>query len=311
MNKFAIMADASCDLGEKYQKEYDIRIVYGHVNYPEVGEKPTYLKWEPAERDKFYKELSKNPDGYATAPPNIDEFKNAFEESAAKGEDVICITISGGISGAYNFAVQAKNEVLKKYPNARISVIDSLRFSIGHGLLVILAAKPRANGRSIDEVSAYLEDNKNRIHQCGWLDDLSFVAKKGRLTHSKAFFGKLAGVKPIGEFDYNGLTTVIGKVKGAKKAYSVLLNYLENTIENPSEQTIFIAQTNRYTQAVKYKEMIEERFKPKEVVIVDVFPFCGVNVGPGLMAAYYIGKPISKGLVTEKAMIEKLIKAEG
>ncbi len=171
--------------------------------------------------------------------------------------------------------------------------------------------KLRANGRSIDEVSAYLEDNKNRIHQCGWLDDLSFVAKKGRLTHSKAFFGKLAGVKPIGEFDYNGLTTVIGKVKGAKKAYSVLLNYLENTIENPSEQTIFIAQTNRYTQAVKYKEMIEERFKPKEVVIVDVFPFCGVNVGPGLMAAYYIGKPISKGLVTEKAMIEKLIKAEG
>ncbi len=165
MNKFAIMADASCDLGEKYQKEYDIRIVYGHVNYPEVGEKPTYLKWDTAERDKFYKELSKNPDGYATAPPNIDEFRNAFEEYAAKGEDVICITISGGISGAYNFAVQAKNEVLKNYPNARISVIDSLRFSIGHGLLVILAAKLRANGRSIDEVSAYLEDNKNRIHQ--------------------------------------------------------------------------------------------------------------------------------------------------
>ena len=151
MNKFAIIADASCDLGEKYQKEYDIRIVYGHVNYPEVGEKPTYLKWDTAERDKFYKELSKNPDGYATAPPNIDEFRNAFEEYAAKGEDVICITISGGISGAFNFAVQAKNEVLKKYPNARISVIDSLRFSIGHGLLVILAAKLRANGRSIGQ----------------------------------------------------------------------------------------------------------------------------------------------------------------
>ena len=156
-----------------------------------------------------------------------------------------------------------------------------------------------------------IDENKNKIHQCGWLDDLSFVAKKGRLTHSKAFFGKLAGVKPIGEFDYNGLTTVIGKVKGAKKAYSVLLNYLENTIENPSEQTIFIAQTNRYTQAVKYKEMIEERFKPKEVVIVDVFPFCGVNVGPGLMAAYYVGKPISKGLDQEKELIQKLIEAQG
>ena len=217
------------------------------------------------------------------------------------------ITISGGISGACGFATQAKNEVVKSYPNARIVIVDSLRFSAGHGLLVILAAKLRASGHNIDQVAAYLEENKNRIHQCGWLDDLSFVAKKGRLTHSKAFFGKLAGVKPIGEFDYNGLTTVIGKVKGAKKAYSVLLNYMENTIVNASEQTIFIAQTSRYPQAEKYKEMIMERFHPKEVIINDVFPSCGINIGPGLMAAYYIGTPISKGLTEEKALLERII----
>ena len=184
MNKFAIMADASCDLGEKYQKEYDIRIVYGHVNYPEVGEKPTYLKWEPAERDKFYKELSKNPDGYATAPPNIDEFKNAFEESAAKGEDVICITISGGISGAYNFAVQAKNEVLKKYPNARISVIDSLRFSIGHGLLVILAAK-LTRGQQEPHSPVRLARRPQLRSQEGQTDPLQGVLRqaRGRKAH--------------------------------------------------------------------------------------------------------------------------------
>ncbi|MBR1482828.1 MAG: DegV family protein [Ruminococcus sp.] len=310
MSKYAIIADASCDLGEAFQKEYDIRVIFGHLHYPQ-GEVEAFLSWDERKRDTFYKELSKNPDGYSTAPPNVEEFKAVFLEYAQKGEDVLCITISGGISGACDFATQAKNEVLRQYPNARIIIIDSLRFSIGHGLLVILAAKLRAMGRGIDEVGAYLEDNKNRIHQCGWLDDLSFVAKKGRLTHSKAFFGKLAGVKPIGEFDYNGLTTVIGKVKGAKKAYSVLLNYIENTIENPSEQTIFIAQTSRYAQAEKYQAMIRERFKPKEVIIVDVFPFCGINIGPGLMAAYYIGKPISKGLTEEKTLVERLIKAEG
>ena len=202
MSKFAIIADGSCDLGEQFQKDYDIRIIFGHLTCPESVEVPSRLSWTKTERDQFYKNLSKNPDGYATAPPNVEEFKAVFEEYAAKGEDVLCVTISGGISGAFNFATQAKNEVHKKYPNVRIVVIDSLRFSIGHGLLVILAAKLRANGRDIFEVAAYLEDNKNRIHQCGWLDDLSFVAKKGRLTHSKAFFGKIAGIKPIGEFDY-------------------------------------------------------------------------------------------------------------
>ena len=307
MNKFAIIADGSCDLSEKFQKEYDIRIIFGHINYPDREDVPCTLKWDNTERDAFYKALSKNPDGYSTAPPNIEEFKRMFTEYAEKGEDVLCIPISGGISGACGFAVQAKAEVVKNYPNARIIIVDSLRFSAGHGLLVILAAKLRASGHSIEQVAAYLEENKNRIHQCGWLDDLSFVAKKGRLTHSKAFFGKLAGVKPIGEFDYNGLTTVIGKVKGAKKAYSVLLSYMENTIENASEQTIFIAQTSRYPQAEKYKEMIMERFHPKEVIINDVFPYCGINVGPGLMAAYYIGKPISKGLVDEKALLERII----
>ena len=259
MNKFAIIADGSCDLNEKYQKDYDIRIIPGHINYPDQQDAPFILKWENSERDAFYKALSKNPDGFSTAPPNIEEFKRVFTEYAEKGEDVLCITISGGISGACGFATQAKNEVVKSYPNARIVIVDSLRF------------------------------------------------KKGRLTHSKAFFGKLAGVKPIGEFDYNGLTTVIGKVKGAKKAYSVLLNYMENTIVNASEQTIFIAQTSRYPQAEKYKEMIMERFHPKEVIINDVFPSCGINIGPGLMAAYYIGTPISKGLTEEKALLERII----
>ena len=90
-----------------------------------------------------------------------------------------------------------------------------------------------------------------------------------------------------------------------------MLDYIENTIENASEQTIFIAQTNRLAPAEKYKEMILERFKPKAVEIVDVYPFCGVNVGPGLMAAYYVGKPISKGLDQEKELIQKLIEAQG
>ena len=310
MKKFEIYADGSCDLSDQYLKQYDVHVIPGHLNLPGKGDVPSFSKWEEYDRDEFYKALSKAPDSYTTAPPNVAEYKKAFEEAAKRGEDILLITISGGISASINFASQARDEVLKSYPEMNIKLVDSLRFSAGHGMLVIRAAQLREEGKSIDEVAAYIDKNKNKIHQCGWLDDLSFVAKKGRLTHSKAFFGKLAGVKPIGEFDYNGLTTVIGKVKGAKKAYSVLLKYMENTIIDPQNQTIFIAQTSRYPQAVQYKEMIEEKFKPKEVAIVDVFPMCGINIGPGLMAAYYSGKPISKDLAEEKALIEKLIAEE-
>ena len=119
--------------------------------------------------------------------------------------------------------------------------------------------------------------------------------------------GTIVGIKPIGEFDYNGMTTVLGKAKGAKKAYAVLLSYIEATIEDAQEQIIFIAQSNRLAQAEHYKKMIEERIAPKEVRIIDVFPGSGINVGPGLMAAYYMGKPISQDLAAEKELVNRFL----
>lgn len=306
MKSFVILADATCDLSEEFQREYDIGVIPGHIELPDGTEIPAFLKWEKYSREDFYASLKKNPNGYSTSPANVAEFSAAMEPYAAENVGVLLLTISSGISGAFNFASQAREELLRKYPAAEIRIVDSMRFGPGFGLMAVWASMLRAQGKTLAETAQWLEDNKNRFHQAGWLDDLSFVAKKGRITQPKAFFGTLAGVKPIGEFDYNGLTTVLGKVKGAKTAYSVLLGYMEATIENPEEQIIFIAQTNRLPQAMEYKKMIEEKFHPKAVFVNDVFPSCGINIGPGLMAAYYMGKPISKDLSEERALFDKL-----
>lgn len=309
MSKFVIMADGTCDLTKELAEKYDIKVVPGHLVFPGNNEIKAFLDWETVSRDEFYADLKKRPDEYSTSPANVEEFAEAMEGPAKEGSDMIVMTISSGISGAYNFALQAKDVICKKY-GVKVSVIDSMRFGPGFGLMAIYASQLREQGKTMEEVVAWLDENKNRFHQAGWLDDLSFVAKKGRLTHAKAFFGTLAGVKPIGEFDYNGLTTVIGKAKGAKKAYSALLSYIEGTIEGPEDQIIFIAQTNRLPQAEEYKKLIEEKFHPKAVYIKDVYPSCGINVGPGLMAAYYVGKPISKDLSFERELLNKYLEAK-
>lgn len=308
MKDFVIMADATSDLGEELQKQYDIVVVPTHILLPGGKDIPSFHEWKEFSREQFYNDLKANPDGYSTAPPNIAEFSAVFETYAAKGAAVLLLTISSGISGTYDFALQAQKEVLEKYPDAQIRCIDSQRFGPSCGLLAISASRMRKEGRSFEEVCAYIEGNKNRLHQAGWLDDLSFVAKRGRMTHAKAFFGTLAGIKPIGEFDYNGLTTIIGKVKGAKAAYELLIKYISKTIEKPEEQTIVVAHTNRLAQAEAYKEMLESAFHPKEIFIRDVFPMCGISIGPGLMAAYYMGAPISQGLVEERRIIEDCLK---
>ena len=174
-------------------------------------------------------------------------------------------------------------------------------------LIAFYASLLREQGNDIDEVAKIIEEKKNCFHEMGWLDDLSFVAKKGRLSNSKAFFGTLIGIKPLGEFNHQGLTTVLGKAKGEKKAYQAIMNYIEKTIENPSEQIILIAQTNRMKQALAFKDMLNEKFHPKEIIINDVFPSCGINVGPGLMAAFYMGKPISKDLKAETDIMNEVL----
>ena len=307
MKTFAILADGTCDLSEAFQKQYDIHVLPGHITLPDKSEIPAFLKWEKYTKDGFYAELKRDPNGFTTAPPNTQEFANAMEDIVKDGTALLVMTISSGISGAYQFAFTARKQVLEKYPDAKIHCVDSMRFGPGFGLMAVWAARLRDEGKTMEEVASWLEENKNRFHQAGWLDDLSFVAKKGRLTNAKAFFGTLAGVKPLGEFDYNGLTTVIGKAKGAKQAYEILMKYLEKTGEDLSEQTIFIAQTNRLPQAEKFRDLIQERFHPKEIFINDVFPSCGINIGPGLMAAYYMGKPISRDLSEEKGIIEQAL----
>lgn len=307
MKDFIITTDITCDVNEKLQKEFNVEVINGHFTTPDKTERPSVLEWKEFDREEFYNALKKDPNGFTTSPPNIDECAAAFGKHAAQGEGVIAICISQALSGTYGFMLKAKEQTLAAYPDAKIEIIDSMRFGPAAGLMAVYCSELKKAGLSFEEVVENVEKNKNRFHQAGWLDDLSFVAKKGRISHAKAFFGTLVGVKPIGEFDKFGMTTVIGKAKGEKNAYDALIKYIEKTVENPSEQIFFVATSNRHRQAEIFTEMIKEKFRPKAIYLNDVFPNCGINVGPGLMAAYYMGKPISDDLAEEKKLLAEII----
>ena len=89
-----------------------------------------------------------------------------------------------------------------------------------------------------------------------------------------------------------------------------MLGYIEETVINPAEQIILVAHTDRRKQAEMYAEMIKEKFAPKEVLLCEVFAADGVNVGPGLCAAYYFGTEITHGLEKEREIIDKLMQVK-
>ena len=303
---FVILADPTCDISDQINQEFDVAMIKGHYVTADGTEHESISNWGSINREEFYKALSKNPAAFTTSPPNIDECFAEFEKHILAGEGVLCLSLSSALSGTYSFMVKARELALEKYPNAEIYVLDSYRFGPSVGLMAVTASNLRKSGLSLKETYEWLEENKNHFHQAGYMDDLSYVAKKGRISHAKAFFGSIIGIKPIGEFDYNGMTTVIGKGKGEKQTLDILLEYISETIIKPEEQIIFIATSNRHASAQKYKDLIVERFHPKAIYINDVFPNDGINIGPGLMAAYYYGKPISQGLIEESEIIKNI-----
>ena len=306
MKSFAILVDTTADITPDICRRFEIDYIKGHLMLPDGSETLSTLEWDRMTKKAFYDALRRG-DSYSTSPANITEFTEVLTRYAESGRDVLVLTISSGLSGTFGFATKAREAVLEKHPECNIKVVDTLRYSALEGLMAIYASNMRGEGRTLAETADWLEQNKNRFHQMGWLDDLSFVARQGRLTNSQAFFGKLIGIKPLGEIDYNGLTTVLGKAKGEKAGYDAILRYIERTIEKPEEQILFVASSDRDKQALVLRDKLAERFHPKEIIMTDVFPSCGVNVGPGLMAAYYLGKPISQGLEQERALMKEIL----
>ena len=310
MNDFIILSDSTCELSKETLKDFDIVCLNAHFKDKDGTDKVSFSDWSDCDyytSQEFYKELKNNPSSFSTAAPSTVEIKDAYRKYLSEGKDILVLSLSSVMSGTFNLYTLAKNEILQEFPNAKIEIVDTLRFGGGIGVILVNASILRSEGKTIDEIASFVKENITSFHQMGWLDDLSFVAKKGRITHAAAFFGQLIGIKPLGESDQNGLTTILGKAKGEKNAYNAILEYIEKTIINPSEQVILVNHTVRLKQAQELKRLIIEKFNPKNVYINECGPSVGINCGPGLMCAYYMGTKASENLVKEKELMESIL----
>ena len=165
---------------------------------------------------------------------------------------------------------------------------------------------------SYDETVEYLQQFRLRIHQCGFIDDLFFLARKGRIGKGKAFMGSLVGVKPLGDLcNETGQTQIIGKARGYKTVMKLFPEYIKKTIGDASNKAFVVTYSLREEQALEMKRMIEETFHPQHLIFVPVGQSTGCNVGPGLAAAFYAGdEAVSPYCEKEKAILEELQKTK-
>ncbi len=307
MSDYVIIPDSSCDLNKELRERFDIPdITRGVLYYPDGHSELADVDWETMTPKEFYDSMKGRNVLYKTACPPGEEIIEKYEKHLKAGRDIIAPVLSTALSATYNDCSQVAKELLKKYPERRIVVIDSLRYSTSLALLVISAAMKRKEGAAFEEVVEYLEKEKYRIHQMGTMDDLFFLVKTGRVDGFKAFFGSMIGLNILADFNEKGLSEPIAKLKGKKDAFKAIIEYIDKTVENPSEQIMFIAHSNREEAAKLLAESVKERFNPKELIITEVGVSCGASIGPGLCAVFYKGAPASAGLEKEKALMDEI-----
>lgn len=301
MDKYIILADVTCDLSQEIREYFEIPdYIKGHVHFSDGRDFETTLDWSNVSCEDFYSALSNKKLEVSTAPASPEEYYLTFKKYAEEGYKILSVSISSKISSTYNVACGAAKRVQEELPQADIYCFDSYKMSGAIGLLVMYAHILKAEGKSFREVIDWLEENKHCVHMMGPIDDLIFVARRGRITMGKAIMGSFAGVKPMGDCNRDGYVTVLGKVKGISKALDTTVEYVRNMATNIENQYLLISHSNRGAYAQKLKELAEEKLGAKKVFVSDVFSGCGTNIGPGMVAVYFLGSDISDDLAAEK-----------
>ena len=305
MADYVLLTDSSTDLTKDLRERFGVDdYLPGNITFPDGHTEDSTLDWESISPQDFYTSMSKDS-MYTTGIKNIEVQEAFFEKYLKEGKDILNISLSHALSNTYDMCRKAAANLQEKYPERKIIIVDSLRYSGGDGLLVSFAGEMKKAGKSIDEVAEWLENNKQKCHQTGTVDDLKFLAKMGRCSNVSAFMGSLINIKPLAEFNRDGMNQIITKVTGYKKLFTAMIEYMKATIE-PEPKRIFVSHSYRKAQWLQLQELIKEEFPSAEIIPTTVNMANGSSIGPGMVVTFYMGKEISEGLVEETKILEEI-----
>lgn len=242
--------------------------------------------------DVFYQKLAAG--SYATTSQvNVDEFIGFFEPFLKSGKDILHISLSSGISGEFGSANTAREELLKKYPERKIAVVDSRGASSGYGLFMDLLADRRDTGATFEEAHRWAEENKLFIHHWFFSTDLSFYIRGGRISKAAGFFGSMLGICPLLNMDEAGHLIPREKIRSKKRVIRAIVDRMKEHAEGGSGYSgrCFISNSACFEDARAVADLIEAEFPSLDgrVMINNVGTVIGSHTGPGTIAVFFVG----------------------
>ena len=283
---YVFMTDSDSDLPYELKVKYDIPVVY----MPYAVDGKEYLDDLGQTLDhKAYYEAMRAGSTPVTSALNKMTYLDYFEP-ILKEKDLLFVAFSSQLSMTLREVYAAREELLAKYPERKFIVVDTLSISYPMTLLVLKAHEMYRNGAPIEEVAAWIENNRMRAQGIFTVDDLKYLRRGGRISQTAATLGTMLDLKPIIMEDREGKLSSVAKVRGRKKAINFLVDKTVELMDDPKESIAFVIHADAPEEAEHLKEAVNAKIPELEIHIYPIGPVIGAHCGPGTVAVSFLGK---------------------
>ena len=291
MSEFVLSCCSTADISKEHFEKRNINYICFHYKLNGIDYSDDLGQTIPFE--EFYKRMDSGEDTQ-TSQINVTEYLEYFETFLSEGKDILHLTLSSGISGSYNSAINAAKIAKERYPERKIYVVDSLAASSGYGLLMDKLADLRDGGMDIDELKNWAEENKLYLHHWFFSSDLKFFIKGGRVSKTAGTVGTILGICPLLNVNFDGHLIARAKIRTKKKVIQEIVKRMEENAEGGLSYSgkCYISQSACTDDAKEVARLIEERFPNLDgkVLINYIGTTIGSHTGPGTVALFFWGK---------------------
>lgn len=290
MKEYALVTDATVDLPQSVLNEIGVKVIGMPIRLADRE-----VMYEPSEKQlsvkEFYQRLREG-EKPETAQINMTLFLDTFIPLAKQGMDILYLSFSSGLSGTYQSARMAGDELRLLYPDVRIWSVDTLSASVGGAAFIYEAARLKKEGMSFEDLCTWAHDHRQNVNHWFTVEDLFHLYRGGRLSKSSAMLGTALNIKPVLTMDEEGKLKVCDKIRGKQRAFKRMIELVDATLAEDT-RTLMVGHGDDLETAQRLADKLKTSHPELDIIICDIGPVIGAHVGVGMVACAYVGKPRS------------------
>lgn len=288
MVKCNLIIDSCCDLPPSVIAHEGVSLVkFPYVIDGETIDDDLFQSMSAAD---FYEGMRKGAEP-TTSQPSIQILDAAFTEAAEKGVPTVYLCFTSGLSGTFDTVELVRDNVLERYPDFELYVVDTRLASIAEGLLVYEALEQREAGLSARELVAWAEEARCFVNEQFMVDDLDALRRGGRIPSSVALAGSALDVKPLLNIGVDGRLSLVSVARGRKKGIKQLVDFYEKNVSDSGiGRYVVVGHSDCPKDLERLKDLLLKVDDRIMFIECNIGPVIGSHVGPDMLAVVFWGQ---------------------